>query len=77
MLAANHHTNHGDQNGEVRGRTVGAEGLCNTIARKTVSINTTLQSSQELNHQAKRAHGGNHGYCCIYSTGWPYLESMG
>jgi hypothetical protein len=36
MLAANHQTEHGDPIGGVRERTEGAEGVCNTIGRKTV-----------------------------------------
>jgi hypothetical protein len=37
MLAANHLTEHGDHNGGVRGKTEGAEGICNN--RKNNNIN--------------------------------------
>jgi hypothetical protein len=50
MLAAKHWTEHGDPNGRVRGRTEGAEGVCNTIGRTTVSTNQTPQSSLRINH---------------------------
>jgi hypothetical protein len=39
ILAANHHSEHGDPNGRVRQRTEGAEGVCNTIGRTTISTN--------------------------------------
>jgi hypothetical protein len=59
MLAANHWTEHGVPNGGVRGRTEGAEGVCNPIGRTTILTNQTppSQSSQELNHQPKSTHG--------------------
>jgi hypothetical protein len=38
MLAANHGTKHRDPNGEVRGMTAGAEGVCKPIGR-TISAN--------------------------------------
>jgi len=53
MLAANHRTEHGDLSGGVRGRTEGAEWVCNPIGRTTILTNQTLQSSQGLNHQRK------------------------
>jgi hypothetical protein len=38
--------------------------------RKSNNINNqTPESSQELNHQPKSAHGGSHGSSCIYSKG--------
>jgi hypothetical protein len=40
MHTAKHWTEHGDPNGEVRARTVGAEGVCNLI-RRTISTNQT------------------------------------
>jgi hypothetical protein len=39
-LAVNHWTEQGDPNGGVRGRTEGAEGVCNPIG-KTISTNHT------------------------------------
>jgi hypothetical protein len=36
MLETNHMTEHRDLNGGVRGRTEGAEGVCNLIGRKTI-----------------------------------------
>jgi hypothetical protein len=39
MYTAKHWIEHGDPNREVRARTVGAEGVCNLIERKTISIN--------------------------------------
>jgi hypothetical protein len=41
MLAANHRTN-----GRVRETNEGAEGVCNTIGRTTISTNQILQSSK-------------------------------
>jgi hypothetical protein len=78
MLIDNHQTEHADTNGRVRGRTKGAEGVCNPIRRITISINQTNfpQSSQELNHQPKSIHGGTHGSTCIWNTGLLYLASI-
>ena len=36
MLWTNHHTEHEDPNGEVRGRIEGAEGVCNSLGRTTI-----------------------------------------
>jgi hypothetical protein len=36
MLASNHWTEQGDTNGGVRGRTGGAEEVCNPIGRTTI-----------------------------------------
>jgi hypothetical protein len=58
----------------VRERTEGAEGVCNTIGRTTISIN---QSSQGLKHQSRSTHGGTHGSSHICSRGWPYRASTG
>jgi hypothetical protein len=76
LLAANHQTEHWDPSGGVRGRTEGVEGVCNPI-RRTISTNWTTQSSQELNHQPKRTHGGTHCSSCLCSRGLHYLASMG
>jgi hypothetical protein len=73
MLTAKHWTKHGDPYGGVRGRTKGAEGVCNYIGRTILSTNQTLQSSQGLNHQTKSTHGFN----CICSRGWHCLASVG
>ena len=78
MLTDNHWAEGRVLNGGVRERTEGAEGVvCNPIRRTTISTNQTLQSSQGLNCQPKNMHGGTHGSSCIYSRGWPCLESMG
>jgi hypothetical protein len=64
-----------DANGRARGRTEGAERNCNLMGR-TISTNRTTQSSQRLNHEPKRIHGGIHSSRYICSGGWPYLVSM-
>jgi hypothetical protein len=48
MLAVNHQTEQGDPNGEVRGRSEGAEGV--PTGRTTISTNQTHQSSRRLNY---------------------------
>jgi hypothetical protein len=45
MLAANNWTEHRDPSGGIRGKTEGAEGVCNPIGRTTISTN---QTSPEL-----------------------------
>ena len=77
MLTANYWTEHCVPNVGDGERTEGAEGLCNHIGRKTISTNQTPQSSQGLNHQQKSTDGGTRGSCCICSSGWPCLASMG
>jgi hypothetical protein len=37
MLKVNQQTEHGDSNGEIKGRTAGSEGVCNLIGRTTIS----------------------------------------
>jgi hypothetical protein len=37
LLAANHQIEHRNENGGVRGRTEGAEKVCNPIGRTTIS----------------------------------------
>jgi hypothetical protein len=76
MIADNHWTEHGVPNGRVRGRTEGAEGVCNSIGRTTILTNQTSQSSQGLNHQPKSIHGGIHVSRCTCTRGLPYLASM-
>jgi hypothetical protein len=44
--------------------------------RKNDNINQ-LDSSQGLNHQPKRTHGGAHCSRHIYSRGWPCWASIG
>ena len=39
MLAASHQTEHRDHNGGVRGRTEGAEEVCNPIERTLSALN--------------------------------------
>jgi len=73
MLTANHWTENRVLNEGVRGRTEGAEGVCNPIGKTTISTN---QSSQGLNHQPKSTHGGTHGSSCIHSRGWHCLASI-
>ena len=77
MLAVNHQNELWDPNLEVRGRTEGAEEVCNIIGKTTISTNQTPQSSQELKLQPNKTHGATHGSSCICSRGWPYLASMG
>ena len=57
MLTANHWTEHWVPKEGVRERTEGAEGVCNTIERTTISTNHSPQSSQGLSHQPKSTHG--------------------
>ena len=72
----------GDPNGEVRTRTVGAEGVCNLIGRTTISTNQTLQSIQGLSHQSKSTQGvpmtpaGYVAEDCLIN-GWGALWSCG
>jgi len=47
MLAANHQTEHRDHNGGTRGRTEGAEGVCNPIGRMTISSDQTPRASRD------------------------------
>jgi hypothetical protein len=61
----------------VKGRTEGAEGVCNPIKRTTVSTSQTRQSTQGLNHQPKNIHGGTQGSNCICSRRWPCWASKG
>jgi hypothetical protein len=44
-------------NGEARGRTQGAEGICSPIGGTTIGSNHYPQSSQGLNHQPKNTQG--------------------
>ena len=53
MYTAKHWSEYGNSNGEVRARTVGAEGVCNLIGRTTISTNQTHLSSQVLNIHPK------------------------
>jgi len=73
---ANHWNELGDPNGRAREGTEGAEGDCNPIRRR-ISINSTTQISQGLNHQPKSTHGQTHVSRYICSKGWAYLTSMG
>jgi hypothetical protein len=58
MLIAIHGTEERVINGWVKGNTEGAEGVCNSIGRTTISTNQIpAKSSQELNHQPKSTHG--------------------
>jgi hypothetical protein len=73
MLAANHWTELGVPNRGVRERTEGAEGVCNSIGRTTISTNQSPQISQGLIHQPRSTHGSS----CIWSRGWPCHTSVG
>ena len=77
ILAVNHQNELWDPNVEVRGRTEGAEEVCNIIGKTTISTNQTPQSSQELKLQPNKTHGATHGFRCTCSRGWPYLASIG
>jgi hypothetical protein len=59
-----------------RGRTEGAEGVCNTIGTRKISTNWIPESYQGLNHLPKNTHGGTYGSGCICSTRLPYLASI-
>jgi hypothetical protein len=48
MHAANYKTEHGDPNGEVSGRTEGAEVVSNPIGKTTISTNQNHPPPQEL-----------------------------
>jgi hypothetical protein len=57
MFTANHWTELGVRNGGVRGRTEGAEGVCNPKGRTTIATNQTSQNSQALCHQPRSIYG--------------------
>jgi hypothetical protein len=48
MLTANHWTEHGVPNGEVREKTEGAEGVCNPIGKTTISTNQNTTTPRAL-----------------------------
>jgi hypothetical protein len=58
----------------VKAETEGAEGVCNPIGRRTLSMN---QNSQDLNHQSRSTHGGTHDSNPICSRRCPCRTSMG
>ena len=67
MLTGNNQTEHGDPDGGVRGRTEGAEGVCNQ------------QEPPELpgiKPLTKEYYGGTHDSGCICSRELPYLASV-
>jgi len=66
-----------DPNEGVRERTKGCEGVCKPIGKTTRSTNQNPQSSQGLNHEPNRTHGGTHGSRHMCSRGWPYLAAKG
>ena len=45
--------------------TEGADKVCNSIGRATISTNQNPQSSQGLNHQTRSAQGGTYDSSCI------------
>jgi hypothetical protein len=73
-LTVNHWTDLWVPNGGVREGTEGAECVCNSIGRTTVSTN---QTSQGLNHKPRSTHGGTHGSSHPCSRGWPCQALMG
>jgi hypothetical protein len=73
ILAANpQSTNHGEQNGIVRVRTEGTEGICISIGKTKISPTKTPRVLKP-----KTTHAGTVGSTYICSRGWPYLASMG
>jgi hypothetical protein len=46
IYTAKYWTEHRGSNGEVKARTVGAEGVCNLIGRTIISTNQTTQISR-------------------------------
>ena len=77
MLTGIHWMEHRVSNEGARERTQRAEGVCSPIGRTTTGTNQYPQSSQGLNHQPKKSHGGTHGSSCIWSRGWSSQSSMG
>jgi hypothetical protein len=84
MFIANHHTEHGEPNGRIKGRTEGGEGDCNPIGKTTISTHLMSApnpfpnpSSQVLNHQTKSTQGEIHWSSLVCSKGLPYLALMG
>jgi len=75
MFTANHWTEHGVTNGEVRQRTEGGKEVCNTTGR-TISNKQTPESSQGLNTN-QRVHMEWPMALATYVAEWPYLASMG
>jgi len=74
---ANHQTEHRDNNGEVRARTVGAEEVCNPIGRTTISTNQTPTKLPGTKPPTKEYTGNTHGFSWICSRGLSYLASLG
>jgi hypothetical protein len=77
MLTAIYWTEHRVPKEGARERTQGAEGVCSPIGGTTISTNQYPQSSQGLNHQPNKTHGGTHESSCICSRGWPSWSSVG
>jgi hypothetical protein len=71
MLIPNHQTEHEDLNGRIRGKTDGAERVCNPLGKTTLSTNQIPLSSQGPNHQSKSTHGGTIASNYLCSRGWP------
>jgi hypothetical protein len=42
-----------------------------------VKLKPSYKSSLELNYQPKKTHGGDHGFSCKCSRGWPSRSSIG
>lgn len=57
MVAANHWTEQGNPNGGVREKSEGAERVCNTIGRITISTNQSPPEVPRTNHQPMSTHG--------------------
>jgi hypothetical protein len=67
-------TEHGDPKGEVRARTVGAEGVYNPV-EKTITTNQTPQKLRRTKPPTKEY--TEEGSSLMCSRGLPYLASMG
>jgi hypothetical protein len=76
MLIVIYWMEHKDPSGGARESTQGAEGVYNPIGG-TIGTNQYPQSSLGINHQSKKAHGGNHDPSFICSRGCPSWSSMG
>jgi hypothetical protein len=77
IYRAKHWTEHGDSEGKVRAKTVGAEGVCNFIGRPTISAIRSSQSSEGLNHQIMNAQEvpiASVGYVAEDFLIWHHLE---
>ena len=77
MLATNLWSEHRVPNGGVRGRTKGAEEVCNPIGRTKLSTNQTPPELPGTKPLTKDYTWRNPWVQCICSRGWPCWSSMG